>query len=389
MLFPNKKAHSIQIINTCRALASEGAEVILMVSKLDRKTDKECLNFYGLSEHPNLKIKGTAQKKGRRSFNLFVLREVLRHRKDKNTVLFFRDKKLARIFIVLKRFFKIPCIIEEDAPASGYRNLSEQLSQKGKQLSFIEKYKYVFRISRRKSLQSFLYKNADGVICQTEGIKQAICEDFSPFVPMTVVACATKLMNREFEYEADKVLYLGHLYPQKGVDVLIKALQYLPNRELLIIGGNKKEDISRLKNLSFRLHVDERVTFAGCVPHSDIERYFEGAGVAVIPIINTVGQRLFTSPMKLFEYMSARVPIVASDFPSMREILESGKTAVLVEPESPKALAEGIEKILTDREFAEEITQNAYEKVKGFTWEKRAKNIILFLKPLLERNKRQ
>ncbi|MCK4905827.1 glycosyltransferase family 4 protein, partial [bacterium] len=184
-------------------------------------------------------------------------------------------------------------------------------------------------------------------------------------------------------------LYLGHLYPQKGVDILIEALKYLPDGKLLIVGGNKKEDISRIKNLSSHIGVDKQVIFAGCVPHCDIGKYFNGAGVSVIPIVNTMGQRLFTSPMKLFEYMAAKIPIVASDFPSMREILENGKTAVLVESENPKALAEGIEKILTDRDFARKICEQAYEKVKNFTWEKRAEKITIFLRNVLKTDKTQ
>ncbi len=111
--------------------------------------------------------------------------------------------------------------------------------------------------------------------------------------------------------------------------------------------------------------------------------------MGVIPITDTIGGRLFTSPMKLFEYMAAKIPIVASDFPSMREILENGKTAVLVESSNPKALAEGIEKILTDREFARRISEQAYEKVKNFSWEKRAEKIAVFLKVVLENNRAQ
>lgn len=385
MEFPNKKAHSIQIINTCWALAQSGVEVILIVSKLNRKNARECLDFYGLTNHPNLHIKGKVAKIGRKKFNFFMLREAWKYRADKNTVLFFRDKKLARMFIAFKPFLRIPCVIEDDAPASGSRSLWGKFTFGEKQFNTTEKITYMIRILRSKNLEKFIYKNADGIICQSKGIEKVIHEDFPLPVFTKVVPCATKLMDREFENKAKKILYLGHLYPQKGVDVLIEALKYLPNRKLYIVGGNKKTNISRLKKLISRLGVSEQVVFAGCVPHSDIEKYFEGAGVAVIPIKNTLGQRLFTSPMKLFEYMSARIPIVASDFPSMREILENGNTAVLVKPEDPKALAEAIEKLLTDREFAGRIAGKAYEKVKDFTWEKRAKNIIRFIEHIIKK----
>ncbi len=379
MEFPNKKAHSIQIINTCFALAQKGVDVILIVSKLGKKTVKECLDFYGLPEHPNLKIKGSTQKIGRKKFNLFVIWEVLKYRKDKNVVLFFRDIKSAKLFITLKWFLKVPCILEADAPASGYRSLLDKLNREEKQLGSIERLQYMVRIWRHKNLEKSIYANINGIICQTKGIKNAICEDFAVCAFIDVFPCAAKLMDRQFEENAVNILYLGHLYPQKGVDILIEALKYIPDRKLLIVGGNTREDMSRIKNLSLHLGVDKQVIFVGCVSHSDIGKYFNGAGVSVIPIMNTIGQRLFTSPMKLFEYMSAKIPIVASDFPSMREILENGKTAVLVEPENPQALAEGIEKVLADRDFAKRIAEEAYKKMQDFTWEKRAERIVNFI----------
>ncbi len=116
MEFPNKKAHSIQIINTCWALAKIGVDVTLIVSKLGKKTVKECLDYYGISECTNLHIKGSTKKFGRKKFNLFVFRQIYRYRKYKDTILFFRDKKLARVFILLRWFLKIPCIVEAHSP---------------------------------------------------------------------------------------------------------------------------------------------------------------------------------------------------------------------------------------------------------------------------------
>ena len=76
--------------------------------------------------------------------------------------------------------------------------------------------------------------------------------------------------------------------------------------------------------------------------------------------------------------MAAGKQIVASDLPSLREILNEN-AAVLVEPDNPEALAKGIEKVLKDGVLAGKIAQNAAEEAKNYTWEKRAQNILTFL----------
>ena len=87
----------------------------------------------------------------------------------------------------------------------------------------------------------------------------------------------------------------------------------------------------------------------------------------------------YASPLKLFEYMASKTPIVATDLPSTGEILRDGENAVLVEPDDPKALAEGIERTLSDAELAARIGRQAREDVRQYTWGERAANIMTFV----------
>jgi glycosyltransferase involved in cell wall biosynthesis len=77
--------------------------------------------------------------------------------------------------------------------------------------------------------------------------------------------------------------------------------------------------------------------------------------------------------------MAARRPIVASDLPSVREILNE-RNAVLVKPGEPEALAEGIERALKDEELANRIAGKAYEDVQEHSWERRAARILNFIR---------
>ena len=80
----------------------------------------------------------------------------------------------------------------------------------------------------------------------------------------------------------------------------------------------------------------------------------------------------------MFEYMASGTPIVASDLPSIREILNEDN-ALLVEPDNPRALAGVIKKVFQNRESVEKISEQAYQNVQDYTWQKRAERILDFI----------
>ena len=77
--------------------------------------------------------------------------------------------------------------------------------------------------------------------------------------------------------------------------------------------------------------------------------------------------------------MAAKKPIVATDLPSIREVLHNGRNAILVEPDNPEALAEGIKRVLDNPELANSIAAQARKDVEDYTWEKRSKKILQFI----------
>jgi glycosyltransferase involved in cell wall biosynthesis len=178
-----------------------------------------------------------------------------------------------------------------------------------------------------------------------------------------------------------KIIYVGQLYPWKGTGTLVEAMQYLPIGELHLIGGSE-ERIQELREKAARLGVQDRVFFLGQMPPREVKRHLADSAVAVLPLTQDLISASFTSPLKLFEYMAARIPIVASDLPSTREVLSSGVNALLVQPNDPRALGEGIRRLLEDRSLAEGLGQKAYEDVQEFTWERRAQKISHFIQSL-------
>ena len=102
-------------------------------------------------------------------------------------------------------------------------------------------------------------------------------------------------------------------------------------------------------------------------------------GVMPLPEAGFVEASTFTSPLKVFEFMQAGVPLVASDLPSIRELVRHGEHALLVAPDDPAALAAGIARLLQDRAFAARLVDAATVHVRAFTWERRAERLLEFI----------
>lgn len=168
------------------------------------------------------------------------------------------------------------------------------------------------------------------------------------------------------------ILYTGHLYKWKGIDVLTEAAGKLDKGTLVYLVGGMEKDIQKLKNK------ESAAKIVGHRPYDEMPVWLKAADVLVLP--NSSKEEIsknWTSPMKLFEYMSAKRPIVASNLPSVREILGE-KNSLLVEPDDPAALAEGINKVLSDPAFSERVSAEAFKDVQGYTWPERVKNILSF-----------
>lgn len=176
--------------------------------------------------------------------------------------------------------------------------------------------------------------------------------------------------------EKQIAVYTGHLYSWKGTDTLAKAVRALPSMLMIFVGGTDP-DIERFKTLFGSI---ENIMLVGHKEHAEVPYWQSVADVLILP--NTAKEdisKFYTSPMKMFEYMASRRPIVATDIPSIREVLNDNN-AIIVVPDNAESLAEGITKAFSDSKLRETITARAYADVESHTWEKRAKRIFDFIK---------
>jgi glycosyltransferase involved in cell wall biosynthesis len=185
--------------------------------------------------------------------------------------------------------------------------------------------------------------------------------------------------RKELELPIDKkiILYTGHLYDWKGAQVLADTAKQLKDNELVVFVGGTEKDLKMFKKRNEYL---KNILIVGYRSHQEIPIWLKAADVLVLP--NTGNKdisRLYTSPMKLFEYMASGVPIIASDLPSIREVLNE-QNAILVQSGDSKSFASGIREALNNKELADMISSWALLGVEKYTWKNRAKSILDFIK---------
>ncbi|MFN3422178.1 MAG: glycosyltransferase family 4 protein, partial [Armatimonadota bacterium] len=168
---------------------------------------------------------------------------------------------------------------------------------------------------------------------------------------------------------------------EKGIPELIEAVRYLPlingSDPLLLCVGGPMDVVPNYLDLAHRIGLPEhRLKFIDRVPHAEVPHWIRAFDIAVAPFPQTEHYAFFMSPLKLFEYMAAGVPILATDLPSIREVLHHGENAWFVPPNDPKALAEGVRHLLENADLAERLARQASEDVRRYTWERRAATIL-------------
>jgi glycosyltransferase involved in cell wall biosynthesis len=163
------------------------------------------------------------------------------------------------------------------------------------------------------------------------------------------------------------------LYKWKGLDIFLESAKLFDQSFLFIAIGGTKDEIKTITSVG----ISSNVRLVERVNNSNIPKYLKSADVLVIP--NRSGDIIsekYTSPMKLFEYMASGVPIVASDLPSIREIINDSN-GILVGPDNAELLSQGINLALLPSNTR---AQKALEDVKSkYSWGKRAEIIKDFI----------
>ena len=170
------------------------------------------------------------------------------------------------------------------------------------------------------------------------------------------------------------IMYTGHLYESKGAPTLVASTTYLDETYHTYIVGGTNEDVSTLKTKAETTGVANKITFLGNQPHPIVVQLLCAADMLVIPSSGKFSHgAIESSPLKLFEYMAAQKPIIASDLPAIREAAD-GAPLHYVSSDNPEELAKKIKEIIP--------TSVEYKNL--VSWQQRAQAIYSFAHDLCQ-----
>jgi glycosyltransferase involved in cell wall biosynthesis len=176
-----------------------------------------------------------------------------------------------------------------------------------------------------------------------------------------------------------RVGYLGSLQPGKGMEIIAKLPALCPDVSFHVVGGSSEQ----IEGWRLKLADQKNIVFYGHVPPAETGEYLAAFDIALAPNQDKVIVRggtdigRFTSPMKLFEYMSAGRPIIASDLPVLREVLHHDRNAWLCDPTSPETWRDAIMKLARDPAAAMRLAGNARTDFEQYwSWDARAQRLL-------------
>jgi len=174
--------------------------------------------------------------------------------------------------------------------------------------------------------------------------------------------------------------YVGHLYPGRGVEVIRALALGLPDVQFHVVGGTDK-DVRRCREAM----IATNLVFHGHVPHARVPSLIGAFDVLLAPYQRRVmveggaETSAVMSPLKLFEYMSYGLPIVCSDLPVLREVLDD-EVAVLVPPDDLAAWQTAVARLRDDGAHRRELGAAAHARFSArHTWNARARRILTLL----------
>jgi D-inositol-3-phosphate glycosyltransferase len=230
----------------------------------------------------------------------------------------------------------------------------------------------------RTAIEKHLAKKCDRILVATDREREHLVQHYGA-CPETigVVPCGVNLnlfrpldkaaarQQLGFAQDESIVLYVGRFAPVKGIDRLMEAIAHLQHHQrlrLVIVGGDGDgaPEYKNFRRLARKLSIQDSVTFIGRIEQDGLPPYYSAADVLAVP------SHYESFGLVALESLASGTPVVATKVGAMESILREGETGYLVSNGSPRLLAKGVERFISDSNGLSPHEVRA--SVTGYAW---------------------
>ena len=170
------------------------------------------------------------------------------------------------------------------------------------------------------------------------------------------------------------ILYQGVLLKGRGIEKVFAVLNELPDHVFVIAGGGEFEEY--YKNLASEMNLTDQVIFLGKLTQDELPKITSSADVGVSLIENLSTSYYYALPNKLFEYIMAEIPVIVSNLPQMKEVVEKYDVGFAIDVDNKAELITAIKKLSEDSSLYKSKKQNCHIASQQLNWEKEVTGLL-------------
>lgn len=182
--------------------------------------------------------------------------------------------------------------------------------------------------------------------------------------------------------DARILLMQGGLSAGRNIDKLVRAMAKIQTQDVHLVLLGDGQITHYLKRIVRSLQLEDRVHFHPAVPQQALPEYTIGADAGVIPYVASCLNNRYCTPNKLFEYVAAELPVLASDLPEISRIVNEFELGTTADFGSEASIALGIDKCFANAERLDQWRQNAARARNQLCWEQEEKKLISIFEAL-------
>jgi len=283
----------------------------------------------------------------------------------------FHDPELIPIGLLLKRKGKrVVYDVHEDVPR---QNLSKP---------------YIPAAFRKpisgmiEALEAFSARRFDGVVTATPYINRRFLELGANAVNVNNYPLIGELDSAvPWAEKQDEVFYVGAISAIRGVREIVRSCEFLKSPTRLNLAGRFSESAVETELKSYPGWT--RVNELGFLDRAGVRDVLKRS-VAGLVTFHPLPNHIYAQPNKMFEYMSAGIPVIASNFPLWREIIETNDCGLCVNPLDPRAIATAIDHLVMNPELSKRMSDNGRQAVLSkYNWSIEERKLCTFYEGLL------